>query len=186
MKAKLACSDIELEYRNVGGFGSRAVMSQFPNIFICPESRITLEQLETLIIKSELKIGEKPVLVLIDYVQLIQGPGNRYEKTSNVAEGLKVLAKTTKTIIVVASQVSRSDGQEEIGLHSGKDSGSLESSAGLVLGACRKADDPSLLMLKVLKSTKGGAGTEIACNFDGCKMLITERSKIDHNDDSAI
>ena len=120
-----------------------------------------------------------PVLVLIDYVQLIQGAGNRYEKTSNIAEGLKVVAKTTGVIMVIASQVARRDGDEEIGLHSGKDSGALENSAGLVIGAWRDDEDATLMTLKVLKSTKGGSGLIIPCNFNGSKMTITERSKFD-------
>jgi hypothetical protein len=179
IKAKMQCTEIEQEYRNVGAFGKKSVMEQFPNLFICPESRMTLEQLESIILKSELKIGEKPVLVLVDYVQLIQGAGNRYEKTSNIAEGLKIIAKATRTIIVIASQISRASSDEEIGLHSGKDSGALENSAGLVLAAWRNVNDPGLLTVKVLKSTKGGSGLEIPCNFDGSRMSITERSKFD-------
>jgi energy-coupling factor transporter ATP-binding protein EcfA2 len=177
IRAKLECVDIENEYRNVGSFGYDALTAQFPNLYVCPESRLTLEQLETLILKSELKIGSKPVLVLIDYVQLIQGTGNRYEKTSNTAEGLKVIAKTTGVIMVIASQVARASGDDEIGIHSGKDSGALENSAGLVIGAWRDDEDPTLLTLKVLKSTKGGSGLTIPCNFNGAKMTITERSK---------
>lgn len=179
IRAKMDCVDIESEYRNVGSFGKKSVMEQFPNLFICPESRITLEQFEAIILKSELKIGQKPVLVLVDYVQLIQGAGNRYEKTSNIAEGLKVIAKATKTIIVIASQVARNSADEEIGLHSGKDSGALENSAGLVLGAWRTEKDPTLLTIKILKSTKGGAGITVPCNFFGSKMTINERSKLE-------
>jgi hypothetical protein len=179
IKAKMDCAEIEREYRNVGAFGKKSVMEQFPNLFICPEARLTLEQLEAIILKSELKIGEKPVLVLVDYVQLIQGGGNRYEKTSNIAEGLKVIAKTTRTIIVVASQISRASSEDEIGLHSGKDSGALENSAGLVLAAWRTENDPTLLTIKILKSTKGGAGFEVPCDFYGAKMLINERSRLE-------
>lgn len=175
LRAKLSCREIEEEYKINGGFSHAALMEQFPNIFICPESRMTLESLESIILKSELKIGTKPALVLIDYVQLIQGAGSRYEKTSDIAEGLKVLAKSTQTIIVVTSQVARQKEDEEIGLHSGKDSGSLENSAGLVVGAWRDSEDVRLLNLRVLKCTKGGSGLEIKCNFDGEKMTITER-----------
>lgn len=178
MRADMKCSDIETEYRNVGAFGKKSVAEQFPNIFVCPESRITLEGLESIIVKSELKIGSKPTLVLVDYVQLIQGQGNRYEKTSNIAEGLKVVAKATKTIIVIASQVARQQGDSEIGLHSAKDSGALENSAGLVLAAWRDEKDVTLMTIKVLKSTKGGAGLEVPCNFFGDKMTINERGMI--------
>ena len=141
---------------------------------------MSLEKLEALILRSELKIGEKPALVLIDYVQLLQGEGSRYEKTSNVAEGLKVLAKSTKTIIIVASQVGRSTKEDGMTLHSAKDSGALENSAGLVIGAVKDGEDK--MILKILKSTKGGAGAEIVCNFDGSKMKITQHTGIDKQD----
>lgn len=179
---RLDCSAIEQEYRTNPILGTDMMMKLFPNIFICPESGLTASQLETIIIRSELKIGSKPVVVLIDYVQLMRGKGDRYEKTSDLSEGLKVIAKTTRTIIVVASQVSRASSDDEIGLHSGKDSGALENSAGLVLGAWRTEKDPTLMEVKVLKSTKGGAGLIIHCNFDGSKMRITERSKISDDD----
>jgi 5S rRNA maturation endonuclease (ribonuclease M5) len=175
IKGGFTSLDVEREYKTNPIFGEKAMMKQFPNLFICPQSKITLDQIESMIMRAELKMGERPVLVLVDYVQLITGTGSRYEKTSNVAEGLKILAKSTRTIIVATSQVSRSE-DGDIGLHSAKDSGSLENSAGLVVGAWRDDEDYKLLNLRVLKSTKGGAGTEIKCNFDGAKMKITERS----------
>lgn len=169
--------EVEKEYKNNAIFGEAAMMQQFPNLYICPQSKITLEQIESMIMRAELKMGERPSLVLVDYVQLINGQGNRYEKTSNTAEGLKVLAKSTRTIIVATSQVARNeDGQ--IGLHSAKDSGSLENSAGLVIGAWRDPEDFRQLTMRVLKSTKGGAGTEVVCDFDGAKMKIAERSRL--------
>jgi 5S rRNA maturation endonuclease (ribonuclease M5) len=177
LRGGFTSQEVETEYKNNDVFGEKAMMLQFPNLFICPQSKITLDQMESMIMRAELKMGERPVLVLVDYVQLISGAGNRYEKTSNIAEGLKVLAKSTRTIIVATSQVARNE-DGEIGLHSAKDSGSLENSAGLVLGAWRDKEDFSLLKMRVLKSTKGGAGLEIDCNFDGARMKITERSKI--------
>jgi hypothetical protein len=179
-KANIEATEIEKEYKTNGCFGEAQVMKQFPNLFICPESRLTLDQFEAILLKSELKMGGKPVLVLVDYAQLLLGSGNsRYERASSVAEGIKVIAKATQTIIFVASQVDRASAKEgDIGLHSAKDSGSLENSAGIVIGAHRDADDPGLLHLRVLKATKGGAGLTIRCNIDGAKSRITERSPV--------
>ena len=178
-KTGLDARDVETEYRNNGCFGNAAVMEQFPNLFICPESRLTLEQFEAILFKSELKMGGKPLLVLLDYAQLLIGKGqSRYERASSVAEGIKIIAKATQTVIFVASQVDRASAKEgDIGLHSAKDSGSLENSAGLVIGAHRDRDDAGLLHLRVLKATKGGAGLEIECNIDGAKSKITERAR---------
>ena len=71
-------------------------------------------------------LKERPRLVLVDYIGLVHGAGkSRYERVSSVAEDLKVIAKVTQTIIIIASQVGR-DEDPEIRLSSGKDSGSLE------------------------------------------------------------
>ena len=181
-QTNIPCRDVETAYKTGDSLGA-ALDVKFKNLFICTESRITLADLENYIIKSELKIGERPKLVLIDYIQLLQATGaNRREKVSDIAEGLKVLAKSSRTIIVCASQVHRPESDEEIHLHSAKESGSIENSCGLLLGAWRDTKDTSLLWLRVLKSTKGGGGTLVECNFDGSKMRITERSKVSNED----
>lgn len=186
-----SATDVESDYRAGTFLGATALNRLFEKLLICPESGLTIDRMEQLIVKAELKMGAKPQLVLIDYVQLMRGKStSRYERTSDIAEGLKVLAKATKTIIVVASQVARpkadargGNGQpEKLSLHSAKDSGALENSAGVVIGAWRDSEDYSLMHLKVLKATKGGSGTEVECNFDGGRMIITERSQITEAD----
>lgn len=178
------CEKIEENYRLCVGQEntlSDVLDSKLKNLFICTESRLTVEKIEQFIYRSELKIGERPKVILVDYIQLIGGnAANRREKISDIAESLKVLAKSTRTIIIVTSQVARppkSDEAYEPTLHSGKESGSIESSCGVLIAAWRDLEDGTLLHVKVLKSTKGGAGAYAACNFDGQRMIITERSK---------
>lgn len=170
---------IEDDYRAHGANGAKVLNDMFPKLFICPESKLSIESIEAITRKSELKMGEKPLLVLVDYAQLIAGKGqSRYDRASSVAEGLKVLAKETGTVVFVTSQIDRASAKENANsLHSAKDSGSLENSAGLVLGVDRNFEDRSLMVIKVLKATKGGAGLEIACDFDGARSKITERSE---------
>ena len=192
MASKFTCREIEQAYRMAGGDENTladVLDAKMHNLFICPEARLTVPQIETIIMRSELKIGERPRVVLVDYIQLIGGKGaNRREKVSDIAEDLKVMAKATRTIVIVTSQTSRPDSKlkEEYqpSLHSAKESGSIESSAGLLIGAWRDKEDGSLLHLKVLKSTKGGAGLEVHCNFDGERMIITERAKYVSQDDA--
>jgi len=180
LKSRSDARDIEEEYKKNGCFGHTAMMQQFPNLYICPEPSLTMDQFEAIVVGSELKMGGKPDVVLLDYAQLVKGIGSRYEKTSNVAEGIKVVAKATRTIIFVASQVDRASGKSgEVSLHSAKDSGSLENSSGVFLGLERSPEDSSLLVVKVIKATKGGSGTIIHCNIDGAKSLITERARVD-------
>jgi hypothetical protein len=170
---------IEDDYRANGANGAKVMENMFPKLFICPESKLTIESIEAITRKSELKMGEKPLLLLIDYAQLIAGKGqSRYDRASHVAEGLKVIAKEMGTVVFVTSQIDRGSAKENAnGLHSAKDSGSLENSAGLVLGVDRDQEDRNLLIVKVLKATKGGAGLTIECDFDGARSRITERSK---------
>jgi 5S rRNA maturation endonuclease (ribonuclease M5) len=173
------CAEIEANYASGDMVGPEVLNNQFPSLYLCFEPNITIDDVESLIIRSELKIGAKPQLVILDYVQLVKGKSSsRYEKVSDIAERLRVIAKSTRTIIVVLSQVNRQSADDEIGLHSGKDSGSLENSASLVISATRDPANPMTMLLRVLKSTKGGAGLEIDCNYDGARMQITEKSKV--------
>ena len=177
-ETKLECKFVEDAYKS-GQSMPEILEKRFKNLFICTESRLTLQDFENYILRSELKIGEKPKVVLIDYIQLVGATGpNRREKVSDIAEGLKILAKVTNTIIIVSSQVRRpGEGHSEIGLHSAKESGSIESSSGLLLGCWRDEQDASLMHVSVLKSTKGGGGAKVECNFDGSRMILTERTQ---------
>jgi hypothetical protein len=171
--------EVEIEYQDGRPVGEKALSKIFANLLICPEPGLTLTRIEQMILKSELKFGAKAQLVFIDYAQLAVGEGkNRTESMANFAEGIKRLAKSTNTIIVLASQVTRpKEGEKpnQIGLHSAKDSGSLENSCGLALGAWRDAKDVTLLTIKALKATKGGGGSVDLCEFDGARMKITPR-----------
>ena len=182
LKTKLSCLAVEQSYRSGDELGAAAIDQKLSHLHICTESRIDPSEIQRLIVRSELKIGERPKLVLLDYVGLIQGHGkSRYERISAVAEELKIVAKSSQCVIVMASQVAR-DESPEISLSSGKDSGSLENSSGLVIGLWRDASDKTLMHLGILKSTKGGAGLRIECNYNLDTLAITERSSIQDQD----
>ena len=181
MHGKMKCGLVEKTYEDGEELGRDCLEKSFPNIIICPEARLKPERLEQLILKSELMLGEKPKLVLVDYVQLMKGSGgSRYEQATHVGESMKEIAKVTNTIVVACSQVARPAGHDHSykpTLHSAKDSGSFESSAGLVIGVSRGGqDDQTLMEMNVLACTKGGAGTQVFCNFDGATMTINERA----------
>lgn len=151
--------------------------NRLSHIFTCSLSKMTPEILEDLIVKSQLKIGKKPVVVMVDYLQIMRGGGkNRYEKTSEACEDFKAIAKATGTVLIFCSQRSRNkeEGTGEIFLHDGKDSGSIESSAGVLLGAWRDAADDSKMFVKVCKQTKGIRNFTIPCKFHGETMTIRE------------
>lgn len=145
---------------------------QVKRIFTCSESNLSVEKIREIIHKSELVMDERPAVVMIDYIQLMKGKGSRYEKTSDVAEALKVLAKEENVVLITASQVSR-EGCEEITLHSGKDSGSIENSSGAVLGMWRE-DKGDGMVVRLLKYTKGRSKdfNAIICDIDRSLRLV--------------
>jgi replicative DNA helicase len=149
------------------------------NIYVCPCSGLTVPVIETIVGRAELKMGVKPVLVLVDYVQLVRGLGkSRYEQITSVMSDLKSMAKNTGTVVVVASQVPRGvrGGPVEIGLSDGKDSGQIENSAALHIGAWRDPkNEDKAMFLRINKNTRGYAGLKLPCNWDGARMMITER-----------
>lgn len=181
LQQPISCENVERGYRAGDFVGQHAIeKGKLNHIYISTQPRLTIDEIERITVQSSLKIGERPKLVLLDYVGLVRGSGSsRYEKVSQVAEDLKVMAKATQTVVVVASQVSRRDDAPtpEINLTDGKDSGSLENSAGLVLGVWRDQKDAAKMYMKVLKNTKGSAGATIACNYNLGTLAITEMAE---------
>jgi len=186
MSSKFTGSEIEKAYQSCDDSLSDQLEAHYKNLMVCPVARLSLQEMENIIMRSELKLGERPRVVLIDYIQLIRGEGiSRRERVSDIAEQLKVMAMTTRTIIIVTSQISRPKDVDETwepSLHSAKESGSIEASCGLMLGAWQDFKEPGTMNIRVLKSTKGGAGVFVKCNFDGARMLITERARIPDED----
>lgn len=171
--------DVESEYRK-NGTGLWNKFRNLNHIMVCSESGLSTEQIESFIYRSELKGGMKPAVVFVDYIGLISDTNSRsrYEALSKTAEQMKVIAKRTRTIVVLGTQVARPEKHKDSlkpKLHDAKDSGSIENSSGLVLGAWRP--DHSTMMINVLKNSKGKSGFEIECNFDGAKMQLTERAE---------
>lgn len=173
MDSKMNGSSVEKTYKQ----GGSLPLDNLSHIFVCPLSKLNSELIEELIIKAELRMGQKPAVVMIDYIGLMSAKANsRYEKMSAIAEELKVVAKSTNTIIVCASQVRRKGDSEatDVRLNDGKDSGSIENSSGLVLGMWRDTNDPEKMFVRILKNTKGKSGATIPCYFYGETLTITE------------
>jgi replicative DNA helicase len=87
---------------------------------------------ESLALKARQGLG----LVMIDYVQLVQGRGkNRYEELRDVAYGLKAMAKDLAVPVIVLAQLNRgveSRDQKRPHLSDLRDSGAIEEAADIV------------------------------------------------------
>ena len=121
-------------------------------------------------LKAEANLG----LVVIDYLQMIQGVGraeNRVQEVSQITRALKAMAKEMEVPIIALSQLSR--GVEQRGgndkrpqLSDLRDSGSIEQDSDLVMFVYReeyyKPDDPSVqgkAEIIVSKHRNGPTGT---------------------------
>jgi 5S rRNA maturation endonuclease (ribonuclease M5) len=178
-KYNMTCVEVEQAFEQDQIIDDAELDHHFKNLYICNETNLTIAEIEEQINQAELKIGQRPKVVLLDYIQLVQGrEGSRYERLSDIAEELRKLAKRARVILIVLSQAQRpGEEDEEVTLFMGKGSGSLENSASVVFGIWRETNDPTLLYLRVLKNTKGICPQKrYRLNFDGGKMLITQRS----------
>ena len=176
--------DIKHIYRS----GQRAAWTNesMGHVYTVPLSKLSTSRIEQLIIQSELVIGERPAVVVVDYAQLVEGLGKTpYEKISSVAEQLKIIAVATNVIIILISQVGRSeDGQyKELSLHDSKNSGSIEQSATVLLSFYLDREVQGKMYCKVNKDSNSDcAGLIIPCMRKGWQL--SEVSTVDVPEDA--
>jgi replicative DNA helicase len=108
-------------------------------IFIDDSSVVTVSQLQTKLRRLSQQLGGID-LVLIDYLQLMQGGGrhrdNRVQEVSEISRGLKMLARDLDVPIIAAAQLSRAPEmrQPHIPMLSDlRESGSIEQDADVVM-----------------------------------------------------
>ena len=108
-------------------------------IYIDDSSVVTIGQLQTKLRRLAQQIGGVD-LVLIDYLQLMQGGGrsrdNRVQEVSEISRGLKMLARDIDVPIIAAAQLSRAPEQRQPHtpmLSDLRESGSIEQDADVVM-----------------------------------------------------
>ena len=132
----------------------------------------------------------KPVrLVVIDYLGYLGG-GSRnaslVERTSELARGVKRLAKDLGAVVFLIAQTSRhaGDGSEEVTVTDGRDSGAIEDSADFLIGCWRpelaaglKAEDfmeiEGQLRFRILKARRG-MQARFEARFEGETLRVLE------------
>jgi len=148
---------------------------------------LTVDQMSHATRRDALVFGEPVGLAVVDYIQLCKGEGKtKYEKMSNVAESLKVMAKNTNTAVVIISQVKRPEAGKfkRLTLFDAKETGSIENSASMVLALDMEDGESNTRWLRILKSTTGGTGTA-RLEIDWATSALRDTGRSDKSTDWA-
>ncbi|MEK7610967.1 MAG: replicative DNA helicase [Patescibacteria group bacterium] len=130
-----------------------------------------------------LQIDEKIKLVIVDYLQLIQGRGldNRVQEVSEITQALKNMARELKIPVLACAQLSRaveSRGEKRPQLSDLRESGSIEQEADVVMFLYREDDDNrSDVKLYIAKHRNGPTG-ELDLFFRGDRTKFYEAEKL--------
>jgi len=115
-----------------------ADLEQLP-LFIDDTAGLTISGLHTRVRRLQRKLDGELGLVVVDYLQLLQGSGkgsdNRVQEISEISRGLKTLAKDIGVPVMALSQLSRAVEQREDKrpqLSDLRESGSIEQDADMV------------------------------------------------------
>jgi len=123
-------------------------------LYIDDSSRLTTLELQAK--ARRMKAQYSLDLVIVDYLQLLQGPGSSlYERVTNISRELKAATKSLDCPMLVLCQLSR-EGTDRPELHHLRDSGALEQDADVVLFLNRQdKNDREQLEFRAAKVRQG-------------------------------
>ena len=178
------CERLERMYAQAEGqfeYNGRGRLLATDDILFHRNSVVDVSAIESAISRCMAHHSWPTMLVWVDYIGLVKGGrGSRYERMSTIAEELKRVALDTNTIMLCTCQIHRKgdDYTTEVGLHDGKDSGSLENSCQLQWGLWRDEDDKDIILARVNKQSRGETGFIVRLKYEAEKMRITEAPAI--------
>jgi replicative DNA helicase len=171
----------------IGSVG-QAVAEGFAHAYICDKDALTIDQLKAYVKAAEVKSGQKIRLLCVDYLGRMRGTGkDQYEKVSEIAKGLKNVAKECHLAVIVVVQLNRTAGKGtvEVEMDMARDSGQIEEAADYAIGMWKasgdergsghpvsittaegtylvpETDSSYPIWLKVLKNRKGAKGDHV-------------------------
>jgi replicative DNA helicase len=173
----------------IGSVGA-LVTEGFAHAYICDKDALTIDALKAYVKAAEAKAGQKIRLLCVDYLGRMKGTGkDAYEKISEIAKGLKNVAKECHMAVIVVVQLNRTGGKGtvEVEMDMARDSGQIEEAADYAIGMWKASGDDKErgsghpvsittpegtvmapetdsyypVMLKVLKNRKGPKGDHV-------------------------
>jgi replicative DNA helicase len=149
---------------------------RFRNVLVYTQP-MTMAAIDEEVSRSSAKLGCEPKIVAIDYVQLLNARGPRYERFSDACESARRLAKKHRCIVIVLSQVARDNDSKnsgkvrEITIHDAKETGSFENSCSLLLGLWKI--NRAQMRCRVLKNSRGLSGNTVTMDIQGGSCVIS-------------
>ncbi len=157
------------------------IREKLKNLVIIPV-KVSLQDMQRYIPLVERKMSKRVSVIGIDYLGLVDCKGDaEYQRNSDIARGVKDLAKDVNLPIVLLSQTSRKggSGDVEITLDSGRGSGAIEEGADFVLGMWqREVNEETELVCAVLKNRKGKKGGKYVLEIFPEYMRFGENSRV--------
>lgn len=142
------------------------------NLDICEEATITVEQIRRRVKENIKEYPKKHHIVVIDYLQLIQGTGefrgNRQQEISEISRSLKKMAMELNITVIALSQLSRGVEQRQDKrpmLSDLRESGAIEQDADIIAFLYRddyydkESESKNMIEIIIAKNREGSTGT---------------------------
>lgn len=151
----------------------------FGHVWLVEKCGLGVDEIRNVVLQAQSsRIGGKVNLVAIDYLNLIGGKGESYERVSSIIKRVKEISKELDVAIIILAQVNRSggDGSQEVEMDMARDSGAVEESSDFILGLWRPdikdktGEQEEIMRVKILKNKKGRSG--ITCDLKFVKPYL--------------
>lgn len=134
----------------------------------------------------------KGLFIAVDYIQLMPGPGDDFERISFNSTGLMMVAKELNAVVLCASQFNRENKAQATGkrrrpsMRDLKGSGSLEQDAHKLLfiyneNAHMDADEQSPSRTLIVGKNRGGRTGDAAVDFDRPRRRFVDQKHESHD-----
>lgn len=147
---------------------------RYQNLSIVEEA-LSPKEIEATINEASMAYGPARI-VFLDYLGLIEGRGEEYERISYIAKEMSNIANRTGVVLVYLHQISRKgeDGTKPVTLDHARGSGVVEESVDYLIGAWRpEGTDSPEFSAAILKNRHGTTGNALMY-FDARTLSITE------------